>query len=176
IEVGNIFQLGTKYSKSMGMTYLDEAGQTQIPIMGCYGIGVGRLLSSVMEVRRDQYGPKWPITIAPWQVHICALRPDQEGVGAFAEKLCNDLTAMGIEVLWDDRGAQPGVQFADADLLGIPIRAIVGGRNLKQGKIEIKRRDTGEMELIDAADAAKTIAEKVRAAKAEIESVADAIA
>ncbi len=175
IEVGNIFQLGTKYSKTMGMTYLDEAGRAQVPIMGCYGIGVGRLLSSVMEVRRDAHGPKWPITIAPWQVHICALRPDQEGVGAFAEKLYNDLTAMGIEALWDDRGAQPGVQFADADLLGIPIRAIVGGRNLKQGKIELKRRDTGEMELIDADKAAEAIAARVKQAAAEIAAVADGI-
>ncbi|MEN6625471.1 MAG: proline--tRNA ligase [Candidatus Sumerlaeia bacterium] len=175
IEVGNIFQLGTKYSKSMGMTYLDEAGQTQVPIMGCYGIGVGRLLSSIMEVRRDQYGPKWPITIAPWQVHICALRPDQEGVGAFAEKLFEELGKMGIEALWDDRGAQPGVQFADADLLGIPIRVIVGGRNLKQGKIELKRRDTGEMELIEAEFAVEKIIERVIKAREEIEAVADAI-
>ena len=172
IEVGNIFQLGTKYSKAMGMTYLDEQGQAQVPIMGCYGIGVGRLLSSVMEVRRDQYGPRWPISIAPWQVHLCALRPDQDGVGEVAARIYAELGSLGIEVLWDDRGAQPGVQFADADLLGIPIRVIIGGRNLKNAQIELKRRDTGEQTLIAAAAA---IAGMVADERAALERRADAI-
>ena len=175
IEVGNIFQLGTKYSKAMGMTYLDEQGQAQVPIMGCYGIGVGRLLSSVMEVRRDQYGPRWPISIAPWQVHLCALRPDQDGVGEVAARIYAELGSLGIEVLWDDRGAQPGVQFADADLLGIPIRVIIGGRNLKNAQIELKRRDTGEQTLIALEGAAAAIAGMVADERAALERRADAI-
>ncbi len=144
IEVGNIFQLGTKYTESMGMTYNDEAQQKCVPIMGCYGIGIGRLMSSIMEVHRDQYGPKWPIAVAPWQVHLNALKLNTPGVKEAAEELYADLTAKGIEVLFDDRDERPGVQFADADLLGIPVRLIVSERNLKDGNIEWKRRDTGE--------------------------------
>lgn len=144
IEVGNIFQLGTKYTESMGMTYNDEAQQKCIPIMGCYGIGIGRMMSSIMEVHRDQYGPKWPMSVAPWQVHLNALKLNTPGVKEAAEKLYADLTAKGIEVLFDDRDERPGVQFADADLLGIPVRLIVSERNLKEGNIEWKRRDTGE--------------------------------
>ncbi len=173
IEVGNIFQLGTKYSKAMGMTYLDEKGQAQVPIMGCYGIGVGRLVSSVMEVRRDKFGPIWPMSIAPWQIHICALRPDQDGVGEAARSLYDQLTALGLEVIWDDRGAQPGVQFAEADLLGVPLRVIIGGRSLKQGKLELKSRAGGETELIDVEGAAALLASRVQAALDEIATAAD---
>lgn len=148
IEVGNIFQLGTKYTESMGMTYNDEAQQKCVPIMGCYGIGIGRLMSSIMEVHRDQYGPKWPMAVAPWQVHLNALKLNTPGVKEVAEKLYADLTAKGIEVLFDDRDERPGVQFADADLLGIPVRLIVSERNLKEGNIEWKRRDAGESGVV----------------------------
>lgn len=144
IEVGNIFQLGTKYSTSMGMTYLDENGQPRIPIMGCYGIGVGRLMSSVMEVCRDQFGPKWPISIAPWQIHLNALKMSASGVREMSDKIYSELNSRQIEVLYDDRDERPGVQFADADLLGIPFRLIVSERNLKDGQVEWKKRDTGE--------------------------------
>lgn len=144
IEVGNIFQLGSKYTETMNMTYNDESQQQCVPIMGCYGIGIGRLMSSIMEVHRDQYGPKWPLAVAPWHVHINALKLNAPGVKDTAEKLYADLSAAGIEVLYDDRDERPGVQFADADLIGIPIRLIVSERNLKEGQIEWKRRDTGE--------------------------------
>jgi prolyl-tRNA synthetase len=170
IEVGNIFQLGRKYTESMGMTYDDEQGRAQVPLMGCYGIGVGRLMSSVMEVRRDEYGPKWPITIAPWQVHLNALKLDQPAVREAAERLYQELCAAGIEVLYDDRNARPGVQFADADLLGIPFRFIASERNLKDGKLEWKRRDTGESGTIPLEHAAETCAQWVRDAFAEIEA------
>ncbi|HOD48571.1 MAG TPA: proline--tRNA ligase [Candidatus Hydrogenedentes bacterium] len=172
IEVGNIFQLGRKYTQSMGMTYDDEQGKAQTPIMGCYGIGVGRLMSSVMEVRRDDYGPKWPITIAPWQVHLNALKLDQAVVKETAEKLYGELCAAGIEVLYDDRNARPGVQFADADLLGIPIRLIVSERNLKDGNLEWKRRDTGDSGTISVEDAVSSIADWIRQAVELIESKA----
>ncbi|MGN0113798.1 MAG: proline--tRNA ligase, partial [Acutalibacteraceae bacterium] len=141
IEVGNIFQLGTKYSKSMGMTYLDENGKSNIPIMGCYGIGVGRLAASVCEAHHDEYGPIWPMSIAPWQVHICAVRPDSENVRETADTLYETLQKMGVEVLYDDRSVSAGVMFSDADLLGIPLRVIVSPRNLKEGVCEIVSRD-----------------------------------
>lgn len=159
IEVGNIFQLGTKYTKAMGMTFLDEHGKTQTPTMGCYGIGVGRLMSSVMEVRRDKFGVKWPLPIAPWEVHLNALKLGDEPVRKAAEELYEELDAIGIEVLYDDRNQRPGVQFADADLLGIPIRLIVSERNLAEGLIEWKRRDTDESGTIPLADAAITVAQ-----------------
>ena len=141
IEVGNIFQLGTKYSKSMGMTYLDENGKSNIPIMGCYGIGVGRLAASVCEAHHDEYGPVWPMSIAPWQVHICAVRPDSDNVREVADNLYNTLQAKGAEVLYDDRSVSAGVMFSDADLLGVPLRVIVSPRNLKEGVCEIVSRD-----------------------------------
>jgi len=144
IEVGNIFQLGTKYTETMGMRYLDEDGKEQTPIMGCYGIGVGRLISAVMEVRHDKWGPVWPMSISPWQVQMNALNVDTLAVKEAAETLYEDLTRAGLEVLYDDRGERPGVQFAEADLLGIPFRLILSERNLAQGVVEWKRRDTGQ--------------------------------
>ena len=141
IEVGNIFQLGRKYTKAMNMTYLDKDGNTQIPIMGCYGIGVGRLAASVCEAHHDDYGPIWPMAIAPWQVHICAVRSDDEQVKAAADKLYEELQSRGVEVIYDDRAVSAGVMFSDADLLGIPLRVIVSPRNLKDNVVEISARD-----------------------------------
>ena len=149
IEVGNIFQLGRKYSKSMGMTYLDKDGNVQIPIMGCYGIGVGRLAASVCEVCHDDYGPIWPMAIAPWQVHLCAVRSDDEKVKAAADKLYEDLQNAGVEVIYDDRNVRAGVMFSDADLLGVPLRVVVSPRNLDEGVFELASRD-------------KTISEKIK--------------
>ena len=141
IEVGNIFQLGTKYTKSMNMTYVDANGESQTPIMGCYGIGVGRLAASVCEAHHDEYGPIWPKAIAPWQVHLCAVRVDDEEVRAYADKLYEDRQNAGIEVIYDDRSVRAGVMFADADLLGIPLRIIVSPKNMKQGVVEVASRD-----------------------------------
>lgn len=141
IEVGNIFQLGTKYTKSMNMTYVDANGESKTPIMGCYGIGVGRLAASVCEAHHDEYGPIWPKAIAPWQVHLCAVRVDDEEVRAYADKLYEDLQNAGIEVIYDDRSVRAGVMFADADLLGIPLRIIVSPKNMKQGVVEVASRD-----------------------------------
>ena len=141
IEVGNIFQLGTKYTNSMNMTYVDANGESKTPIMGCYGIGVGRLAASVCEAHHDEYGPIWPKAIAPWQVHLCAVRVDDEEVRAYADKLYEDLQNAGIEVIYDDRSVRAGVMFADADLLGIPLRIIVSPKNMKQGVVEVASRD-----------------------------------
>ncbi len=141
IEVGNIFQLGTKYTESMDMTYVDQDGSLKHPIMGCYGIGVGRLAASVCEAHRDDYGPIWPISIAPWHVHLCSMRADNEEVAAMSQKIYDELTAKGIEVIWDDRPVSAGVMFADADLFGVPVRVIVSPKGLKNGTIEISARD-----------------------------------
>ena len=153
IEVGNIFQLGTKYSKSMGMTYTDVDGSVKVPIMGCYGIGVGRLAASVIEARHDDYGPIWPITIAPWQVHLCCMRPDKDECKIAADKIYDELQKAGIEVIYDDRNVSAGIMFADADLLGIPVRVTVGPKNLANGQIEISTRDKSVKKLVAVEDA-----------------------
>ncbi len=141
IEVGNIFQLGTKYTTSMNMTYLDNEGNSKYPIMGCYGIGVGRLAAAICEAHHDDYGPIWPMAVAPWQVHLCAMRADDPEVKAFADNLYNELQKKGIEVIYDDRQVSAGVMFSDADLIGVPVRAIVSPRNLKNASVEITTRD-----------------------------------
>lgn len=141
IEVGNIFQLGTKYTKSMNMTYIDNNGETQYPIMGCYGIGVGRLAAAICEANHDEYGPIWPLAVAPWQVHLCAVRADNAQVKAYADKLYGELQSKGVEVIYDDRKTSAGVMFSDADLLGVPFRVIISPRNMKQNIVEIVSRD-----------------------------------
>lgn len=163
IEIGNIFQLGQKYTKAMEMTYLDENGDRQYPIMGCYGIGVGRLCASICQESRDQYGPIWPMSIAPWQVQICNLRVDDAAVTEAAEKLYADLQAAGIEVLYDDRDIRPGAMFADADLFGVPVRMIVSPKTLAAGCVEIAARDKSFRENVPMADATAWLRERVHA-------------
>lgn len=152
IEVGNIFQLGTKYSKSMGMTYTDENGEQKTPIMGCYGIGVGRLAASVCEASHDDYGPIWPITIAPWEVHLCCMRVGDATCKEISDKIYEELQAKGIEVIYDDRDVSAGAMFADADLLGVPVRVVVGPKNLKDGKVELRTRDKSVTKLVNTED------------------------
>ena len=163
IEVGNIFQLGTKYSKSMGLTYKDENGKENYAIMGCYGIGVGRMAASICEVRHDDYGPIWPITIAPWQVEICCLRSDDENCKKVADGLYNELTKSRTEVLYDDRNIRPGAMFADADLLGCPVRVVVSPRNLEEGVVEISTRDKSVDKLKVNVDEAKAKVDEIMA-------------
>jgi prolyl-tRNA synthetase len=141
VEVGHIFQLGTKYTESMRMSYLDENGNSHYPIMGCYGIGIGRLSASVCETHHDEYGPIWPLSIAPWQVHLCCVRADDEQTKMFADNLYEKLQSRKIEVIYDDRVVSAGVMFSDADLLGVPIRVIVSPRNMKENCCEIVTRD-----------------------------------
>ncbi|MCH5325125.1 MAG: proline--tRNA ligase [Eubacterium sp.] len=157
IEVGNIFQLGVKYTKTMGMTFLDANGESHNPIMGCYGIGVGRLAASVCEAHHDDYGPIWPMPIAPWQVHICAVRSDDEEVKTAADTLYETLESKGAEVMYDDRKVSAGVMFSDADLLGIPLRAVISPRNLKEGCVEITARDKSFSVKVPVADAVDEI-------------------
>lgn len=162
IEVGNIFQLGTKYTQSMDMQYLDSDGVAHYPIMGCYGIGVGRLAASVCEAHHDEYGPIWPMSIAPWQVHLCAVRSDDAIVKEYADKLYEQLQINGVEVIYDDRPVTAGVMFSDADLLGVPIRVIVSPRNMKENCCEITARDKSFSIKVPLDDASEKITEKVR--------------
>lgn len=152
IEIGNIFQLGTKYTKSMDMTVLDKEGKEVNPIMGCYGIGIGRALASVAEESNDEYGLIWPISIAPWQVYICALRLDDEEVRTKAEELYNKLVNAGIEVIYDDRDVSAGVKFSDCDLMGIPIRLVISPRSLAKNEVELQLRDKSQKMNLDIGD------------------------
>lgn len=141
IEVGNIFQLGTKYTKAMGMTVLNKEGVAVHPIMGCYGIGVGRAIASIAEERCDDKGLNWPMAVAPWHVYLCPLRVDDNNVKEKAFALYGAMQKAGIEVLLDDRDASPGYKFSDCDLMGIPIRVVVSPRSLANGEVEIQLRD-----------------------------------
>ena len=163
IEVGNIFKLGTKYTKSMGMTYLDSNGEAKNPIMGCYGIGVGRLVASICQESHDDFGPIWPMSIAPWQVEVCNLRSDDETVNSTAAALYEDLQAAGIEVLYDDRNIRPGAMFADADLFGIPVRVVVSPKTCERGVVEVSFRDKswkGDIAMADAVSEIRRIVDE----------------
>jgi prolyl-tRNA synthetase len=160
IEVGNIFQLGTKYTKSMGMQYLDNEGNLQYPIMGCYGIGVGRLAASVCEAHHDEYGPIWPMSIAPWHVQVCCLRADDEECKGVSDSLYQQMLDERMEVIYDDRNIRPGAMFADADLLGVPVRVVVSPKTCEKGVVEVSFRDKsfkGEFAIAEAAEKIKEI-------------------
>lgn len=157
IEIGNIFQLGTKYTKSMNMQYLDAEGKSHYPIMGCYGIGVGRLAASVCELHHDDYGPVWPMSIAPWQVHLCCLRADDAEAKTYADNLYDELQKEHIEVIYDDRNVRPGVMFSDADLLGVPIRLVVSPRNMKESVVELSTRDKSIQDKIALNETVQTV-------------------
>ncbi len=163
IEVGNIFQLGTKYTKAMHMEYIDSDNTTKNPVMGCYGIGVGRLAASVCEAHHDEYGPIWPMAIAPWQVHLCAVRPDNADVKEYADALYEKLQSAGIEVIYDDRSVSAGIMFSDADLLGVPLRVIVSPRNMKESCCEIVSRD----KTLSVKEPLDSVFEKVKTLVAE---------
>jgi prolyl-tRNA synthetase len=171
VEVGNIFKLGTRYSDALGCTFLDKDGQQRPVIMGSYGIGVGRLLACVAEEFHDDHGLIWPVTIAPYQVHLVLLRgkgtPQAEET---ADKLYADLQAAGIEVLYDDRDESPGVKFNDADLIGLPIRITVSERALAQGGVEIKLRSKPDKTVIPLDSAVSATKSALAALEAEIQS------
>ena len=131
------------------MSYTDEDGTVKIPIMGCYGIGVGRLAASVLEARHDQRGPIWPITIAPWEIHLCCMRRDDAKCKETADRIYNTLQAEGYEVIYDDRDVSAGFMFADADLLGVPVRITVGPKNLANNMVELTTRDKSVNELVE---------------------------
>ena len=147
IEVGNIFKLGTKYSEAMNATYLSQKGRPQMLFMGCYGIGIGRLLASIVEANHDEEGIIWPPAVAPYQIHLMHIGKGDE-VRQRAEALYTDLRAQGYEVLYDDRQESPGVKFNEADLLGMPLRLTISQRTLETDSVEIKRRTEREKDFV----------------------------
>jgi prolyl-tRNA synthetase len=168
IEAGHIFILGTKYSAEMGATYLDETQQPKPLVMGCYGIGVSRLVATAIEQHHDDNGIRWPMSVAPYQVHLVSIGRE-EAVLAAAKGLHDALEKQGVELLWDDRDERPGVKFKDADLIGVPLRVTIGAKALAAGNVELKPRteaDPKKAELVPVADAARVLAERVRAALA----------
>jgi prolyl-tRNA synthetase len=158
IEVGHVFKLGTKYSDAMQATCLDADGKPRPFIMGCYGIGVNRIMAAAIEAYHDDKGICWPMAIAPFHVIICALDMREEAVRATAAKLHDELEAAGVEVLLDDRDARPGFKFNDADLIGFPIRVTVGKRGLADGIVEVRMRRTGDVQKIPPDQAVALIA------------------
>lgn len=162
IEVGHIFQLGTTYSEKMNCSVLDSNGKKSILEMGCYGIGVSRVVASAIEQNYDKYGIIWPDALAPFQVAIVPMNMHKsERVQEAAEKLYADLTAMGIEVLFDDRKERPGVMFSDMELIGIPHTIIIGDRSLENGEMEYKNRRTGTKEAVIAVDVMDFLKQKM---------------
>jgi len=161
IEVGHIFKLGTKYSKAMGATYLDEQGKEKTIIMGTYGIGVGRTVAAAIEQSYDQNGIIFPVPIAPFQVILLPVNLKIELLKEAAEELYQSFSGGGIEVLFDDREETPGVKFKDADLIGIPLRVTLGEKNLKKGWVEIKKRKTGEVVLVKKEEAVFKVKEMI---------------
>ena len=155
IEVSQVFQLGTKYSESMGATYSDENGEEQPFIMGCYGVGVSRTLAAVIEQHSDDAGIIWPVSVAPLEVAVLPLMADGE-VAEVAERLWAELAAAGVEVVLDDRDERAGVKFNDADLVGWPFQLVVGKRGLAEGMVELKVRAEGERSQVPLESAIAT--------------------
>jgi prolyl-tRNA synthetase len=164
IEVGHVFKLGTKYSKSLHATFLDADGKEQIIYMGCYGIGIGRTVAACIEQNHDDNGIIFPIPIAPFQVIVSALSAKDDSVKDAAEAIYQDLLESGIEVLLDDRDERPGFKFKDADLIGIPLRIVVGAKHLVDGRVELKERRSGEVELLPIAEALEKVKATIKAA------------
>ncbi|MCK4363128.1 MAG: proline--tRNA ligase, partial [Dehalococcoidia bacterium] len=148
IEVGHVFKLGSFFSERMGATFLDRDGVARPILMGCYGIGIGRLLAAAIEQYQDENGIIWPTSIAPYQVYFCPLSTDNEEVAARAESLYAEFKREGLEVLFDDRAESPGVKLNDADLLGMPLRVVISPRTLKAGSVEVKMRGEKEVALV----------------------------
>jgi prolyl-tRNA synthetase len=166
VEVGNIFQLGTRYSDALGCRFLDKDGQYKPVIMGSYGIGSGRLLACVAEEHHDEHGLTWPISVAPYQVHLVSLTGGEKE----ASQLYAQLLAEGVEVLYDDRDETPGVKFNDADLIGLPLRLTVSSRSLKQGGVEFKRRTSAERTVVPLDQIISRVKMEIAALQADIAS------
>ena len=164
IEVGHIFQLGSKYSEALGATVLDEEGQQRTLTMGCYGIGVSRVVAAAIEQNHDERGIAWPDELAPFRVALCPIQPGRNAeVAETAERLYRELSEAGIEVLLDDRGERPGVMFADMELIGIPHRVTIGGKGLERGVVEYQSRSGEATGEIPVAEAVSSLLERLRA-------------
>ena len=161
IEIGHVFKLGTKYSESMEATCLDQNGKARAFIMGCYGIGLNRIMAAAIEAFNDENGISWPMAIAPYHVVICALDMREEAVVTLAGKLHDELQTAGVDVLLDDRDARPGFKFKDAELIGFPIRITVGKRGLADGIVEVQTRRTGDTQKLPPDQVVATVAKMV---------------
>ena len=157
IEVGHVFKLGSFFTKRMGATFLDRDGVAYPILMGCYGIGIGRLLAAAIEQNHDEKGIIWPIPIAPYQVHLCPISSDNQEVVTKVDNLYAELTREGLEVIFDDREESPGVKLNDADLLGMPLRVVLSPRSLKSGSVELKMRCKKEAVLVPLDGASREI-------------------
>jgi prolyl-tRNA synthetase len=172
IEIGHVFKLGTKYSDAMGAKYLDENGDSHSVIMGCYGIGINRILASAVEAGHDANGIIWPLNLAPYEVLLVPLQLPNEAVEAKTHQIAAELEAAGVDVLIDDRDHRPGFKFKDADLIGIPVRVVIGERGLKEGSVEVKWRADASAHTVPAEDAASAILGELTMKKGELESLA----
>ncbi len=164
IEVGQIFYLGKKYSESLGATFLDAEGRERQIEMGCYGIGITRLLAAAIEQNHDTNGIIWPFPIAPFQVHILPINYKEEQIRAVTDVLYEDLSRHGTEVLLDDRDERPGVKFKDADLIGVPLRVTIGAKGLEKGCVEVRWRREGRVEEFPVGEARQKLEEIVKEA------------
>jgi prolyl-tRNA synthetase len=153
IEVGHVFKLGTKYSQAMKAVYLDRNGREQTMIMGCYGIGIGRTVAASIEQNHDEQGIIWPMPIAPYHVIVTPVNMNDKPLADVAEGLCRELSERGVEVILDDRDERAGVKFADADLIGLPLRVTIGPKKLAEGKVEVRERKTGGVSVVPLAEA-----------------------
>jgi prolyl-tRNA synthetase len=167
LEIGHVFKLGTKYSKAMGANYLDEKGVENPVIMGCYGIGINRIVAGAIETGNDANGIVWPLSLAPYLVTLVPLQVQSEAVVRKTDEIERALTAAGVEVLIDDRDLRPGVKFKDADLIGIPLRVVIGERGLKDGNIELKWRTEGESKNVAAEGGGDAVLAELNAARAK---------
>ena len=161
IEVGQVFKLGDKYSKKLNAEFLDEGGKRQTCLMGCYGIGINRIMASAIELNHDDNGVIWPISIAPFEVLVTSANPNDEEVAAAAEKIYNELLENDIDVAYDDRNQRAGVKFKDADLIGIPVRVTVGKKTLENGEVEIKLRREADRIAVPVDSAVEKVLETV---------------
>ena len=167
IEVGHVFKLGTKYSESLSARFLDAGEQLHPIIMGCYGIGINRIVAGLIENNHDKFGIIWPVALAPYEVLLVPMKVDDEASMQLTDRLYDELKAAGVDVLVDDRNARPGVKFKDADLVGIPLRIVIGPRGLKEGKLEVKWRWDADAQMIDIEGAAENVAELVSQERAD---------
>jgi prolyl-tRNA synthetase len=167
IEVGHVFKLGTKYSEALGAHFVDEKEQRRPIVMGCYGIGVNRIIAALVETSHDDNGLIWPLAVAPYEVLLLPLNVADPDVSRVAERYLTELEDAGAEVLYDDRDVRPGVKFKDADLIGIPLRIVIGGKGLQEGQVEIQWRRSPQPERVAVKDGARAALQMLSAAKQE---------
>jgi prolyl-tRNA synthetase len=167
IEVGHVFKLGTKYSTALGAHFLDEKEQRHPIVMGCYGIGVNRIIASLAETSHDDNGLIWPLAVSPYEVLLLPLNVTDPEVLKVADRYAAELEEAGVELLFDDRDVRPGVKFKDADLIGIPLQIVIGGKGLQDGQVEIRWRRAAQPERFSVKEGARAVLQMLSAAKEE---------